>query len=229
MTDQDPIHRGTQGDINLAKGINIENITPQAIERLCQTQLDRKIQAGFHRVLGKSAIDYSSDFETAVRKAMAREQQYTNTGMLVLVEPRIPITEQSKMLDINIGRTVFDLPPHEPMWAPYSVWLDVVDNPSGLTQLELIESLPDHLRPSTLFEGVNADLSGILTDRKSVIMPVLQKAGTHCLQTSSNNTLELGYISGFYGPEDVDSTDNNLYQRRKLYGVGMLVSYVDRV
>ena len=218
-----------QADFFPVLNIGIERITPQMIENSCRAQLDRKIHAGFHRVLGESPIEYESDFEDAMIKATRLDQPDINTGTLVLVERRIPIKKQSELLGINLHPSVLHLPHHEQMWAPYPVWVKIVDNPSGLTKKELIERLPDNLRSANLFEAVNADLLVILKDRMPIIVPSLQKAGVHCLQRYPDGKLELSYIHGFYGPEDADSTDNNLHTRRRLQDVGMLVSYVNKV
>ena len=218
-----------QADFFSVINIGIERVTSQMIENSCRDQLYSKIQAGFHRVLGQSSIEYESGFEAAVMKATTLDQRDINSGTLVLVERRIPIKKQLELLNIKIASSVSHLPPHEQMFSPYPVLVKVIDSPSGLTKQELIESLPDYLRPANLFEVVNADLSILLKDKKSVIVPSLQKAGAHCLQRHPDGNLELSYIRGFYGPEDVDSTDNNLYNRRRLYDIGMLASYIDKV
>lgn len=216
-----------QADFFSALNIGIERVTQQMIENSCRAQLDRKIQAGFHRVLNKSLAEYESDFEEAVMKATTLDQPDINTT-LVLAEPRIPIKTQLGLLGINLHPSASRLPSHEQMWAPYPVWVKVIDNSSGLTKKELIERLPDNLRAANLFEAVNSDLSVILTDRKSVIVPGLQKAGSHSLQRYPDGKLELSYIRDFYGPEDPDSTDSNLYSRRKFKDVKMLASYLDK-
>lgn len=214
-----------QADFFSALSIGIERVTPQMIENSCRAQLDRKIQAGFHKVLSKSSIEYESDFEQAMMKATRLDQRDINTETLVLVEPRIPINIQSELLGINLHPSASCFPSHEQMWTPYPVWVKVIDNPSGLTKGELIERLPDNLRPASLFEAVNSDLLTILKDKRSIIVPSLQKAGSYSLQKYPNGNLELSYIHGFYGPEDVDSADNNLYKRRPLHSAGILVSY----
>lgn len=218
-----------QADFFRALGIGIERVTPQMIENSCRAQLNRKMQAGFHRVLGKSAIEYEIDFEDAVMKATRLDQRDINTGTLVLVEPRIPIKTQLELFNINLDSSVSYFPPHEQMWTPYPAWVKVIDSPSRATKKDLIEGLPDNLRPASLFEAINSDLLAVLKDRRSIIVPSLQKAGSYSLQKYPDGNLELSYIHGFYGLEDADSTDNNLYQKRALYDVGMLVSYVDRV
>jgi hypothetical protein len=231
MVEQTLPYRGpaNQTDFFSVLNVGIEKITPQIIENLCRAQLDRKIQAGFHRVLGESPLEYESDFVDAFIKASRLNQRDVGSEMLVLVEPRIPMETQLELLSINLHPSVLHLPSHEQTWTPYPVRIGIVDNPSGWTKRELIQSLPDVMRPANLFEAVNADLSILLKDKKSVIVPNLQKSGVHCLQKLPDGKVELSYMRGFYGPEDSDSTDNNLYTRRRFHDAGMLASYLDKV
>lgn len=124
----------------------------------CQMQVDLKVEAGFHNLLGISEDKYRAVYQQLLVSAIT--QRFPPEGILALVEPRIPFFTQIERLGIVRDPAVF-ISPIASFKEPYFIWLKVLGKndeiaKQGLSTRRIIEKLPKIFRPASPFEGINA-------------------------------------------------------------------------
>lgn len=121
-----------------------------------QRQVELKIAAGFHRLLGQTEREYRATCQQLVEMALA--SPFPTDGILALVETRILFFTQLEFLGITRDPAVF-LTPLPDGETPYYVWMKIVGRGDemarkGLSTSEMIRNLPPDLRPANPFEGI---------------------------------------------------------------------------
>lgn len=132
----------------------------------CSALILAKIGSGFHLELGMNPPEYVASFRDAVEAVVSAGIDSPET-VLAMVEERIPFTRQLKLLGIDLDPGIFYEVVHNPERKPYGVRLEVFKSregplADGTNYREGMASLPDHLRPATPFEGINAEVANIL-------------------------------------------------------------------
>lgn len=139
--------------------------TPEQLQQICNSQLEAKIKFGFHERLDVSENSFKQSYRDAINDIVLRD--HYSDGLPTLVEPRIPFFEQAQLLGIAIDPAVFYTPVCDRGREPYGVWVKVVGREDelvkqGLRFDKVAERLPDHLRPATPYEGIDADIEVLL-------------------------------------------------------------------
>lgn len=139
---------------------------------LCDKLIELKLDANFHRELGKSEVEYIRDYSCAVDNVLVGGER---VGQLVLVEPRIPFARQLELLGIVLDPAVFSRPSSNINLKPYARWVEVLTAADykgcHLTDMRMfMDNLPVGMRPASPLEGVNGDFYAIL-EESFVMMP----------------------------------------------------------
>lgn len=132
----------------------------------CSALILSKIGRGFHLELGMNPPEYAASFRDAVEEVVSGGIDSQEVA-LAMVEERIPFTRQLELLGIDLDPGIFYEVVHHPERKPYGVRLEVFKSregplANGNNYREGMASLPDHLRPATPFEGINAEVESIL-------------------------------------------------------------------
>jgi len=97
----------------------------------------KRINSGFHKVLGLSTGEYQESFQAAIESSERFEGM---SGVPVLVEPRVSIKTQCDLLGVDISPSVFRFP--EPKDRdPYVAFLNILSNP-GVPARVFLDSIP---------------------------------------------------------------------------------------
>ncbi len=203
-----------------------ESLTPTdsaiQVRALCEAQIDRKTLIGYHSSLGMSLGDYIDRFGPAISEAI-RSPHLSDGASLVIVDPLVPISDQIKLQGVDVGSGVYRFPENSPYWLPSPSWVKVVEATGRKTPEEFAEDLPENLRPASLLEALNMDFGKVLPPDSSVV--VLGTQQRFNLQATPEGNVVINGQHSFYNPEDLDSTEGNVYTKRVLDGELVLVAF----